>query len=85
MSLAAVIDRSAMESGRIFFDASASRGNNMLFLGNTELAFRGHSLSISLSVDFFLILLGFLLPFFWIENLKLNMVWSICCSYGLVS
>ena len=53
-----------MESGRIFFGASASSGNNMLFLGNTELAFRGHSLSISLSVDFFLILLGFLLPFF---------------------
>ena len=33
-----------MESGRIFFDASASRGNNMLFLGNTELAFRGRSM-----------------------------------------
>ncbi|KAH1075864.1 hypothetical protein GYH30_051665 [Glycine max] len=29
-----------MESGRIFFGASASSGNNMLFLGNTELAFR---------------------------------------------
>ncbi|QCD94899.1 homeobox-leucine zipper protein [Vigna unguiculata] len=30
-----------MESGRLFFDACASRGNtNMLFLGNTELAFR---------------------------------------------
>ncbi|XP_027357985.1 homeobox-leucine zipper protein HAT5 isoform X1 [Abrus precatorius] len=29
-----------MESGRLFFDASACRGNNMLFLGNAELAFR---------------------------------------------
>ncbi|XP_027923225.1 homeobox-leucine zipper protein HAT5 [Vigna unguiculata] len=34
-----------MESGRLFFDACASRGNtNMLFLGNTELAFRGRSM-----------------------------------------
>ncbi|XP_020232165.1 homeobox-leucine zipper protein HAT5 [Cajanus cajan] len=33
-----------MESGRLFFDASASRANNMLFLGTTELAFRGRSM-----------------------------------------
>ncbi|TKY50407.1 Homeobox-leucine zipper protein HAT5 [Spatholobus suberectus] len=33
-----------MESGRLFFDASASCGSNMLYLGNTELAFRGRSM-----------------------------------------
>ncbi|KAK7271686.1 hypothetical protein RJT34_27785 [Clitoria ternatea] len=34
-----------MESGRLYFDTSACRGNNnMLFLGNAELAFRGRSM-----------------------------------------
>lgn len=35
-----------MESGRLYFDTSGSRGNNnnnmnMLFLGNADLGFRG--------------------------------------------
>ncbi|KAK7266130.1 hypothetical protein RIF29_18770 [Crotalaria pallida] len=33
-----------MESGRLFFDTSACRGNNMLFLGDGELSFRGRSM-----------------------------------------
>ncbi|XP_065636360.1 homeobox-leucine zipper protein HAT5 [Quercus suber] len=30
-----------MESGRLFFDPSACRGSNMLFLGNGDNVFRG--------------------------------------------
>ncbi|XP_061353745.1 homeobox-leucine zipper protein HAT5 [Gastrolobium bilobum] len=33
-----------MESGRLFFDTSACRGNNILFLGNADLDFRGRSM-----------------------------------------
>lgn len=46
-----------MESGRLFFDTSACRGNNMLFLGNGDLAFRGDFLIPFLDLDQLLLLL----------------------------
>ncbi|KAK7842441.1 hypothetical protein CFP56_013980 [Quercus suber] len=35
-----------MESGRLFFDPSACRGSNMLFLGNGDNVFRVRAISI---------------------------------------
>jgi len=63
-----------MESGRLYFDSSACRGNNMnmLFLGNADLGFRG----------IFLNLLSFYgtILFFWIVN-----CWCCCLVwFGLL-
>lgn len=71
-----------MESGRLYFDSSACRGNNMnmLFLGNADLGFRGIFLNLMSfygTILFFWIVNCWCCCLVWFVFLKMVFVWMV--------